>query len=764
MLSVGVIAAGGVGYYLDTVAAGVDDYYARTEPGRWLGAGAAALGLGGEVTAGQIDSLVRGLNPVTGDSLGQRVGKVAALDLTFSAPKSVSLLAELTDPDIRRAVRDGHDRAVAATVGFLESEGVLVGRRGPAGSRQIPTAGAVAAGFVHRTSRAGDPQMHTHLLAFNRAQGLDGRWGALDSRRVFGWAKTAGYIYQAALRAELTERLGVAWRPVTNGTADLAGLTAAQLQAFSTRRTQIEAALDQAGHTTARAAQVATLATRPDKPEPVDPEQQRRAWRHRADDMGLDARALAALPGRPGPAPLTEDPRFTARRLAGAAGLTEHQSSFDRRHLLQALAHHAPDGARPGELAERADAVLADPAFVALDRQSRLAGPLYSTRELTDLERRVVDGFDRRRATNTSRCPAPAVERVIADRATLSDEQADMVRRLCCSGHGVEVVVGRAGTGKTYALDAARQAWADHDVAVIGAALAARTAAGLQAGTGIASTTVDQLLTDLARPGPVDILPRGGVLVIDEAGMVGTRKLAGLLQAAERSRTKVVLVGDPRQLPEVEAGGAFAALADRAEPIQLATNRRQRNDWERHALDQLRHGDVRRAITVYRDRQRITLAATADDARARLAADWFAAYRQTGPEQTVMVGLTRAEVTELNQRARQLLRHAGQLGTDLPVGERSFAVGDLVMALRNDRRLGVTNGTRAHVTALDPHAGSLRITTLDGRDLTLPATYLQDGHLDHGYPSPPTKPRASPSPPPSCSAPTASTGKPATPP
>jgi conjugative relaxase-like TrwC/TraI family protein len=129
MLSVGVIAAGGVGYYLDTVASGLDDYYARSEPGRWLGAGANAVGLDGEVTVDQIEQLIAGINPVTGDVLGQRATKVAALDLTFSAPKSVSLLAELSGAATRRAVRDGHDRAVAATIAFLESDGVLVGPR-----------------------------------------------------------------------------------------------------------------------------------------------------------------------------------------------------------------------------------------------------------------------------------------------------------------------------------------------------------------------------------------------------------------------------------------------------------------------------------------------------------------------------------------------------------------------------------------------------------------------------------------------------------
>ncbi len=224
-----------------------------------------------------------------------RVGKVAAFDLTFSSPKSVSLLGELADPAVRDQVDLAHRQAVASTVGFLEDEGVLVGRRGAGGARQMPTTGAVAAGFVHRTSRSGDPHLHTHLLVFNRVEGVDGRWGGLDGRRLFGWAKTAGYVYQAALRAEMTGRLGVEWQPVVHGAAELAGFTRDQVQAFSTRRVAIEDELQRFGHTTARAAQVAALATRPAKPDPLDPADQRRAWRIQATAAGLETPHLDAL-------------------------------------------------------------------------------------------------------------------------------------------------------------------------------------------------------------------------------------------------------------------------------------------------------------------------------------------------------------------------------------------------------------------------------------------------------------------------------------
>lgn len=742
MLSVGVVSTGGVGYYLKTVGSGVDDYYARSGPGRWIGAGSAGIGLAGVVDAAQIDALVWGANPLSGEPLGVRVGKVAAFDLTFSAPKSVSVLGELSEPDVRAQVAESHDRAVEATVAFLEQAGVLAGRRGAGGNLDVATVGAVAAGFVHRSSRGGDPQLHTHLLVFNRAQGSDGRWGGVNGRKLFAWAKTAGYVYQAALRGELSERLGVTWRPVENGVADLTGIADDALDGFSTRRNQIEAALADTGFSGARAAQIATLATRPAKPVPVEAETQREQWRRQAAELGVNADTLARvanadLAARVGrAAAVGEEPAVLAGRLTGPWGLTAHRSTFDRRDVIQAVAAAATAGLSPARVSADADVVLADPAVVATGTESRLAGAAYSTVELMRLEQIILDSAAKRDAAGAGVCSPLAIRHAIAARPSLSAEQASMVGRLCASGRGVEVVVGRAGTGKTFALDAARSAWEASGVTVIGAALAARTAAGLQAGSGIPSTSVDMLLADIARPETGPALPRRGVLVVDEAGMVGTRKLAALLQAAEKARTKVVLVGDPRQLPEVEAGGAFAVLA-RKDPIELTANRRQIHEWERAALDQLRHGDVAEAVTVYRDRQRITLAATAEDARGRLVSDWHATLGAPGVEDakaSVMIALHQADVDDLNARARQLLKTEGKLaGPHIEAAGKSFAVGDRVMALRNDRRVGITNGTVATVTAINVEQASLSVETLDGRPIDVPAGYLDDGHLTHGY-------------------------------
>jgi ATP-dependent exoDNAse (exonuclease V) alpha subunit len=221
--------------------------------------------------------------------------------------------------------------------------------------------------------------------------------------------------------------------------------------------------------------------------------------------------------------------------------------------------------------------------------------PRMTTHRLLAAEQHAIRTAVARRHDRIATVDAHVLERVLAARPTMTVEQADMVRRLTTGGEGVAVVVGRAGTGKTFSLDAARDAWQTAGIDVTGVALAARAARELEDTAGIASTTIHRLLLDIER-GPGSPLPPGSVLVVDEADMVGTRQLARLLHHAETQQVKVVLVGDPRQLPEIDAGGLFGDLARRLDPIELVHNRRQAEPWEIGALDQLRHGDPADAL------------------------------------------------------------------------------------------------------------------------------------------------------------------------
>jgi ATP-dependent exoDNAse (exonuclease V) alpha subunit len=254
-------------------------------------------------------------------------------------------------------------------------------------------------------------------------------------------------------------------------------------------------------------------------------------------------------------------------------------------------------------------------------------------------------------------------------------------------GDGVAVVIGQAGTGKTFALDAAREAWEGSGYRVVGAALARRAAIELEDGAEIESGSIAALLEEL-RKRPSRVLPRRSVLVVDEAGMVPTRALAELVDHVERAGAKLVLVGDDRQLPEIGAGGTFGGLARRLPAIELRENRRQSAVWEREALVLLRDGDADGAVRRYAERGRIVSGQDDEAVRGRLVEDW---WKAGDPDDAVMIAHRQRDVADLNGRAHALMRAAGTLGEE---GADGFAVADRVVMRRNDHRLGVVNGER----------------------------------------------------------------------
>ena len=322
------------------------------------------------------------------------------------------------------------------------------------------------------------------------------------------------------------------------------------------------------------------------------------------------------------------------------------------------------------------------------------------------------------------------MERALESRPTIADEQAAMVRRLVLDPAPVAVVVGQAGTGKTFALGAAREAWEASGHRVRGAALARRAARELEHGAGIESTSIAALLETLRRR-PLSALGRDGVLVIDEAGMVPTRELAEIVEHVQRAGAKLVLVGDHRQLPELGAGGAFRGLLTRVPVIELTENRRQAAEWERAALALVRTGAAVEAVSQYERRERIVVGEDADAMRARLVADWWATRDVDG---ALMIAHRRVDVADLNGRAHALMRAAGELGGDeLPTPAGGVAVGDRVVLRRNDPALDVVNGDRGTVVSIDRETKELTLD-LHSRRVTLGPAYLEQPNR-HGRPA-----------------------------
>lgn len=753
MLSVAKLTPGQEGYYERSVASGIDDYYAgRGEsPGIWTGRGAAALGLEGVVEEGHLGTIIRGEDPASGERLRRRHPKartitvekidpasgerrleektlrpVAGFDLVFSVPKSVSLLHALGDEETRRAINNAHVSAWQAALAYLEDEACVV-RRGTGGVYRECGEGFVAAAYQHRTSRAQDPHLHTHVIVANMARRpSDGEWRALDGEAILKtYRLAAGYLYQAHLRRELTGSLGVEWETPRKGLADVSGVPRSAIDEFSTRRAQVVEHMDEHGTSGFWAAQVAAYDTR-DRKEHVDLLRLREDWRARAAEHGFGRAELAtALHRQERPEPTSRELLEIAHRLLGAHGLTEHTTAFTDPDLVMAWAEAHEQGAH----AERVRRLAARfTGMAGVERVGETPQPgrpqRYSTAELVATERAALEIADRGVDAG-----APAVGEDVLDRTltggTLSPEQEAMVRAVASTPDRVVCVIGLAGAGKTTATRAVAEAFGAAGVPVLGAAPSGIAAEKLQDETAISSSTLHRLLQEE--------LPEHSLVVVDEAGMADTRVLAPLLERVERAQAKLVLIGDPQQLPAVGAGGLFAGMVERYGAVELSENRRQLDAEERNALAAIRNGLGRDYLAFAEGAGRLVACETPLAAKTRLLADWWAAARDDLPS-NVMIALRRRDVAELNALARELMDTHGRLGDEqLRVTGGELAAGDRVVCLRNSDGLGVRNGTRGTVESVDQSRKTLRLLTDRGDRVDIDGDYLAAGHVRHGY-------------------------------
>jgi conjugative relaxase-like TrwC/TraI family protein len=706
-------------------------------PGRWYGQGSAALGLEGEASVAEFQAMFEGRHPDTGELLGRPHGRnaVPAFDVVLRPTKSVSVLYGLGDSVTGRAVLDAHHAGVAEAVAYLD--GHLGARRGHAGVQHVSGQGVLAVGFDHRTSREGDPLLHTHLVVANRVQGPDGRWTALDGRDLYRHRLAADAIYRASYQRELVRTLGVQWTAADqHGNRELQGMPEELLRAFSKRSGQIDLAVEQLAadgrERTPRLVKWAVHATRTPK-QHERPDTLYGRWRTEVAERGVDPDTLVRqVTGRT--RDREQDRTVSERtvseafdRLACPDGLTAQASTFARQDVIAALGGELA-GATRTELEELADRFLTERA-VAVVADRAVEERRWSTPELLSVEQRLVTAAVGRAGEQTAVVCHDAVRAALQAHPSAGADQQGMVRDLCQGGAGVALVVGRAGTGKTFALGMARHAWQLDGYRPLACAPTGIATVTLE-GEGFEEVaTCDRLLADLDQRR--ERLNGRTVLVVDEAAMLGSRKLARLLDHAQRAPAKVVLVGDDRQLAAIDAGGGFRALRLRLGASELTKNRRQQQAWERKALELVRGGLVEEAVAAYRAHDRVVVAESKPAATLALLTDWWQAYQaaERDPAQGVIVlAGRRAEVDRLNRACQQLLAVGGRLGPErLQVEDLQLAVGDRVVCGRNAiAQLGIANGTRGTITALDPQARTLtlRLDDREAKEVTLPGWYL----------------------------------------
>ncbi|WP_345188800.1 MobF family relaxase [Microbacterium panaciterrae] len=857
-MTIRVMSSGkGYEYLLKSVVVGDGDremsspltrYYAASgcPPGTWVGTGlmslddgrAPALTEGDTVTEEHLARLLgEGIHPVTGEKLGKRfpslqppreriaariaqldadlrgegraeavqrireeeVAKkprtaVAGFDLTFSPPKSVSAIWGVADAGTQALIAQAHHAAMRDTIALLEDR-VAATRVGAGGIAQIPIVGVIATAFDHYDSRAADPQLHTHVVVSNKAQGEDRRWRTLDSRRLHKAAVALSESYNAFVTDHTARLLGVTWVPVDRGKDrntgwEIEGVPAALIAEFSRRTTGgsdgaegieqvknrlIEQYVAEHGRqpsavTIAKLRQQATLETRPEKELhsladlTVDWRARAEAvlgedaptWaqylldrgaseaRLRADDLGLEriedlaSVVLMSVANRRATWGRFNLHAETMRQIMGVRFAT----TDDRIRVLdQIVAHAEAESLRLTPDYDRAlPAHYVDGEGNRFQRVDQIA---YSSQHILDAEQRLL--------AHSQRTGGPALTARLVARHTsrkirgvrLDPDQAVAISGIARSGLTLDLLVGPAGSGKTTALRALHRAWtAVHGRdSVIGLAPSAAAAEVLGDSLGVRAENTAKFLYEHHR-GRWN-LEAGQLVLVDESSLAGTLALDRITEQGAKVGAKIVLIGDWAQLSAVETGGAFGMLVrGRQDVPELTDVRRFANEWEKAASLGLRHGSTD-ALDDYRERGRLL-----DGGSETMLDAIYEAWRTDRDEglRTLMIAGAGEMVAELNERARVDLIEAGQVETD---GVRlhdgtTAGVGDLVVTRLNDRRLStgrawVKNGDRWQVTHRYDD-GSLAVRRLGrgdqphGKALVLPAKYVRE-ELELGYAS-----------------------------
>jgi conjugative relaxase-like TrwC/TraI family protein len=753
-----MMGADSVAYHRATVLARGDDhpgqalaYYAsRGEtPLVWGGAGADALGLAGAVSDNQYEALFGpggAADPTTGARLVRTTRP--GMELVISAHKSVAELGVLGRAEDMHAIMDAERHATLAYLDDLTAR--RGGRRGRART-PTPTEGLTYAVSRHATSRAGDPGPHDHVLVANlvRMDDARGGWKAADTALWREHLHAATMVGRLAAARRAVE-LGYAIIPDPGpsgrlGQWAIAGVPEVVMETHSKRAAEIQAELERTGNSSYRARGVAARTTRAIKRHTPVGELLPR-WHAEVEATGWSIERIAAevdleaaCHPRPAPTLSAAEIRTVVDEALAPEGPLAGTKVFCRRDVIVAVAP-ALYGADPAELPRVVERTLADPEAVPLLGVAGASERAYATAATIAREQAITASVE----AQADRRDAPAVPLETAQAALsraearlgwpLTPGQRRAVEAVLTSGRGVELVVGVAGSGKTTALAAARDGFEAAGYQVVGTSTsgqAARTL-GREAGIGV-SRTLASLNWRIAH-GDLRLSERH-VAVLDEAAMADDAALVAFLQAAGRTRAKVVAVGDPRQLGAVGPGGGFEALVARfGDAVHvLDENVRQRDPDERVALNALRSGPVEAAVSWYGDAGRIAVSADRDAALDAVIEGWAADVAEG--RQAAMYAWRRANVAELNRRGRAAWEALGRLsGPELVVGETAYRAGDRIVALAPGAHGEVVTSECGTVRAVDVDRREL-VTTMDddGRTQRLAGVDLDAAHLAHGY-------------------------------
>jgi Ti-type conjugative transfer relaxase TraA len=747
----------GVEYY-DTLAK--SEYYASEEKGepagKW-GEGCEKIGIDTSqpVENSLLKVVMTGHKP-DGTKMVQNAGAAdmrVGMDLTFSAPKSVSVLWANASPELREQISQAQGAAVAEAMRYLRDR--VETRTSKNGAHREKPAALIFATFEHCDTREKDPNLHTHAVLSNAVIREDGKTSAIEQKGLYDHKLAAGTTYRAHLAQQLR---GMGFKLEEDkdnaGIFQVAGFDKNLEKHFSKRSEQIKAKVKETGMDSAQSRRNHAGNTRKAKEE-IDRPALFERWQTESAERGFDASKIDALKeATPAPFEMPSTAKILER-------LTEHESFFEVKDLEQVLAEFGQY--QDFDRQKMRDEILASPECAKRvwvnektgktknkkdkenphTRTVNTTATVYTSHALIDLEKNALDSAAARSTETRHHLPAETVKNTIQriekeSGFTLRDEQREAVEHLTQKSGGVALLRGLAGTGKTTALKAVSEAYKAEGYKVHGATISAQAAQILSKETGLKGATIAQTLIDLDKGKTT--LTEKSVLLIDEAGMVGSRDFVRLQKHADAAGAKIIAVGDEKQLQAIASGGIFEALQRHAgiATADLKTITRQQDAQDREASKLLYEGRAEEALKIYEDKGHIKTHKSRDSLLIQLARDF--AQDPSDINQKMIIASTRAEARLLNEQAREELKSAGKIeGDTLGMFENAdgdtleMSKGDRIIFKKNSPSRGIVNNMRGTVKECrqDGENSILKIECDDGKTREINTEEYSD--IRHGY-------------------------------
>lgn len=743
-------------------------------PGVWYNGKPIGRRSGEFIKKGELPRVLEGKNADGEDLLSNKIRKHhrPGLDLTFAAPKSVSVLWGISDHETRKQISRAMHESVVETMDFL-SEKAARARRGKGGS-SYEAVKFVAGLYEHASTRDADgnidPHLHIHAVVANMAQRTDLSYGGLELAFVMDWQKAGGAVFRAQFARKLAE-MGYGIEPDERKDGwgfRILGVPDSIEEMFSGRNQQILKEMEEAGLASYRASDLAQKKTRADKEEDTLRPDLWTKWEERAKTMGFEYHTE----NHQGPNRILEE--VTQDHFEG---LTENEAVI---RIQDVYAAAADFGVGVWNLENGVKDLVGKfrDSNVFLKKHYR-ENEIWTTVGMRASEKRMVATALEMKQMKGFELPKRG-EKVSFNGSLLTEDQLQTFDYVTNPGR-IKLVVGWAGTGKSFTMGAVREAYEKAGYRILGAAFSGKAADELQNGSGIDSATLDSRLASLS----FDKLHLDDhtVLVVDEAGMAGTRHIGALLRHAAKAGTKVILLGDPKQIKPIAAGGAFELLREMVGAIELEQVFRQKEEWFMRAVKSvgadkisviedgqkvITDGGVVEGMKALKDHGMIKVSEKVADSKKNLVEDWWnnrkdflAVGKGISDDHSLMIAYLRKDVDELNRIAREKLKKEGFLGESVKVEmerpvssvgrgpslkplsraskespteiiEREFAVGDIVLMLKNDYKIGVKNGQLWKLETIRQGENGPEFEVAHGREKkTIPLDQYR--FMDHGY-------------------------------